>query len=237
MIELPKEVKKAIDSFSEGLIKGPAGKDVLKIILFGSYVKGTAGRDSDIDLLIVTGNGEKVSQALADVTLEVQTRFRLGIEPVIVPVDDIFPVTSYFIYNVLRYGQEVFSVGKEELKLQERKNLVSLAEEYLASAEDALKGGHLRLAIDAAYNAIELYLKSLILREDDDLPGSHGGIIGRFSELYIKRGKWDKAIGREINRALELRNRARYKYQASISKEDAGKTIELAKRIEGLLEV
>ncbi len=71
---------------------------------------------------------------------------------------------------------------------------------------------------------------------DDDIPSSHGGIVGKFGELYIKTGQVDKLLGRELNRALELRNSARYKYQVQIREEDAQKIIDLAKKLEDIAE-
>jgi uncharacterized protein (UPF0332 family) len=76
-------------------------------------------------------------------------------------------------------------------------------------------------------------VKSPLLRCDDDLPGSHGGIAARFGELFIRSGKLDKALGREIHQALEKRNRARYRYLAAIGRADAEEIIEAAERITG----
>ena len=71
---------------------------------------------------------------------------------------------------------------------------------------------------------------------DDDLPGSHGGLVGRFGELYIKTGLCEKALGRNLNRAMEKRNHARYKYSAEINQNDVKETIELAEKLKSLAE-
>jgi uncharacterized protein (UPF0332 family) len=149
----------------------------------------------------------------------------------VVSVDELFPPTSYFLWNVLRYGKEVYSVPTERLKNEERKNLLSLAEEYREGAQMAAENGLWRMTIDAGYNAIELTVKSLILKHEDDLPGSHGGVVGKFGELFVRSGRLDKSLGRRVHQALEKRNRARYQFTASVGKSDADEIIELARTL------
>jgi len=71
----------------------------------------------------------------------------------------------------------------------------------------------------------------------DELPTSHGGIVGEFSCLSMKAGKVPKELGRRLNRGLELRNKARYDYDfnAVVSEGDAIRLIELARRMGELL--
>ena len=120
---------------------------------------------------------------------------------------------------------------KSKIKMEMAKSLHRLAEEYLESAEEILEKGRLRIAIDSAYNSAELCAKAFILLKEDDLPGSHGGIVSLFGNLYIKKGEIEKEIGRKLNIALELRNKARYKPNEIFSKEDALFVINLAKTL------
>lgn len=124
---------------------------------------------------------------------------------------------------------------KNKIKRESCKHLKGLAEEYLEGAANAREEGFFRLAVDAAYNAAELAMKGLILLIEDDLPGSHGGIVGKFGELYVKSGKFERAIGRQLNQSLELRNQARYKFSARIGKEEADSTIKIASFMIGQL--
>ena len=186
--------------------------------------------------MIIAGKENKLPDLIADLAFEIQMKYRVGLEPVLFSLDELFPVKSYFLFNTMRYGQEVYSVPDETLKKEERKNLVNLSDEYLAGAEHAGDNEYWRLAVDAAYNAAELAIKSLILKVDDDLPGSHGGLVGRFGELYIKTGLYEKTLGRSLNRAMEKRNHARYKYSADINSTDVKENIELAKKLKNLAE-
>lgn len=117
------------------------------------------------------------------------------------------------------------------LKQKEIKKKLSLAKVYLSSAENSLKAGDFRLATDAGYNALELIMKAAILLKKDSFPKRHGGVAQLFSLLYIKEGIIDSKYGAMIGRALELRNKARYDEEATITKSHAKENIKLAKAI------
>ncbi len=228
--------RSAVLEFKNRLLADPLCDRVMKIVLFGSHARGTVHDRSDLDILIIANKKNELTDLIADLTFEIQMKYRIGLEPVMFSLDELFPLKSYFLFNTMRYGQEVYSVSNAALKKEERKNLVNLSDEYLTGAEHSAKSEYWRLAVDAAYNAAELALKSLILKIDDDLPGSHGGLVGRFGELYIKTGLYEKALGRKLNQAMEKRNQARYKYSAEINQNDVKEAIELAKKLKGLAE-
>ena len=222
----------AATAFAGRLLAGPLRDSVRKVVLFGSFAKGTASDRSDVDVLVVLSrpDGGDVAQA----AFETQCSERVGLEPIVVAVEDLYPITSYFLYTALRTGKEIYTVSPDDLKREERANLLALAEEYLDGADHARGAGQWRLAVDAAYNATELAIKSMVLDRDDDLPGSHGGLVGRFGELYVKPGLVDKSLGRRVNQALERRNHARYRFQATIDPQNAAEAITLARELMGL---
>lgn len=113
-----------LEEFKNKLLESPAGPSILKIVLFGSHAKGKPKRESDIDVLILTNNGNKVWEGIFDVVFDIQTSYGVGLEPIICSVDDLFPLKSYFLYNVMSYGREVYSVEKEKIKGEERKSLL-----------------------------------------------------------------------------------------------------------------
>jgi uncharacterized protein (UPF0332 family)/predicted nucleotidyltransferase len=217
------------------LLSGEGGDKIAHIILFGSHAKGTAGPDSDIDILITTLDGREVEKALLDRAYEFMTAQQAPIEIVFASVYDLFPPQDYFLYNVIRHGMEVYSMDVGEMKRMMMEGLARLAEEYLESAREVLERGRLRLAIDAGYNAAELAAKALILMKQDDVPGSHGGIVSLFGALSVKTGEVEAELGRRLNRALQLRNEARYRPGARLTKEDADEVILLADALLALL--
>lgn len=97
------------------------------------------------------------------------------------------------------------------LKEKLRANL-KLAEKYLKAVKYTLKGGknNIRLVIDGAYNTAELCIKSLLLIKMKNIPKTHGGVIQKFGEYYIKTEILPKETGKLSNRMLRYRNQARY---------------------------
>ncbi|MEW6103536.1 MAG: HEPN domain-containing protein [bacterium] len=117
---------------------------------------------------------------------------------------------------------------KEEIKREAMKDITELSQEYLEGAKEVLEKKRIRLAIDAAYNSAELATKALILLKQDDLPGSYGGVVTLFGRLYIKTNEVALEIGHKLNIALRIRNEARYKPNALLTKENAQEVIGLA---------
>jgi len=225
-----------LERFKKHLLSSAVRDSIGKIILFGSHAKGTAVPDSDIDILLVLTDGLEAEKSVLNEVYEFMTEQSASLEVVTSSVTEFFFSPDYFLRNISHYGREVYSMSEEELKLAAVRELKGLAEEYLESAEEVLDRGRLRLAIDAAYNACELAAKGLILLKQDDLPGSHGGVVSSFGQLYVKTGEVEKQIGRDLNLALKLRNEARYKPGALLRRENAVELLSLARRLLELIE-
>ena len=110
-----------IITFRDSLLKSDIGRQIEKIIWFGSTLKGTAREDSDVDILIITGDGEMVRDRIADVLLDFQMIKKSPLEIVTSNIDELYPITDYFLKNVLTYGQEVYSMPEEDLKRLRRR--------------------------------------------------------------------------------------------------------------------
>ncbi len=225
-----------IKKFTDALIKSDIGPQITKMVWFGSTLKKKARRDSDVDILIITKDGEAIQDRIADILLDFQMSSRCPMEIVTSSVDELYPLTDHFLKNVLTYGQEVYSMPEKNLKLSAAHHYLSLAQEFYDSASDSIQRRHYRLGLDGAYNSAELAVKGFLIMKISDLPGSHGGIAQRFGELYIKSGEIERTVGRRLNQSLELRNAARYKFTTKISKEDANLVLNLAEDLIDLLE-
>ncbi len=105
-----------IRKFRDALLKSDIGHQIAKIVWFGSTLKKKAQESSDVDLLIITGDGEMVQDRIADVLLDFQMTTRSPLEIVTSHIDELYPITDYFLKNVLTYGQEVYSMPEEDLK-------------------------------------------------------------------------------------------------------------------------
>jgi uncharacterized protein len=223
---------KAVKEFTRQLIASEAGKDVIKVILFGSVAKGDAKEESDIDLLVFASNSlDKVSDVCAEVSFQTWIKYHQAVEPLVYCIDALRFSNSSFIEQVLRNGQEVYGMAEDKKLKIEARGYLSLAEHYLDGAKRNMSVGDFRVCIDTAYNSCELCAKALILLKGEDIPGSHGGVVNRFGELYILSGEMAKEFGRRLNRYLELRNKARYDPHADVTPESAKGTIEMSEEM------
>jgi uncharacterized protein (UPF0332 family) len=220
--------RKALNRFSRYLLSTQEGKNVGKIILFGSLVRGEVRDSSDVDVLILaSGNLNEVENAAADAAFEAGMEFGESVEPLVYCLDELRYPSSYFLYNVSRKGEEIYSMDEAQMRREESRGYRDLALEYLEGAMDSLKTGHPRLAVDAAYNAAELCAKGLLLLKMDKIPTSHGGVVIKFSEIYIKEGLVERNAGRAMNKALAVRNKSRYDRHALIGSREAKEVFKL----------
>jgi len=233
----PNTKRKAIKTFISKLLATPIRDEISKIFLFGSVLRGDFRRDSDIDLLIIaTGSLDKVRDACADAALETWILCRESIEPLVYCIDELRFPSSYFIYHVITRGEEVYRMDEFLQRIKEVQGYLSLSEAYLQSAQRNFSWGDYRIAVDIAYNSCELCAKAAILLKVDEIPGSHGGVVNRFGELYVRTGEVKKEIGRGLNRGLELRNKATYDSHAEITEKQAQNIIQLAEEMIKIVE-
>jgi len=135
-----------------------------------------------------------------------------------------------FFLNQVHTNAEVIWMN-DDIKQKEIQALRDLAEDFLMGAKENLQAERLRIAIDAGYNALELCVKALLLLKMDELPRSHGGVITKFGELYIKSKEIQRELGRRINQALILRGKARYDTLAVFTLEDGQFIIQTAESL------
>jgi uncharacterized protein (UPF0332 family)/predicted nucleotidyltransferase len=221
---------RAIDDFSRRLLTSEVRDAIAKVILFGSVRKKEEVRaDSDVDLLVLAAHSlDEVAEACLDISFETNMDLGESIEPLVYCVDSLRFPGSYFVYYNLKIGEEIYSMDEEKLRQEESRGCRELAGEYQRSAENSLKSGDYRLAVDGAYNAAELCAKGLLILRMEDLPASHGGIVGKLGEPYVRTGILPKEIGRELNKGLWLRAQARYDYHARIGENEARAMLNLA---------
>lgn len=231
-MELAAQYLGDVERLRDALLASPVGTRVAKIYLFGSVARGAVTSNSDIDVLIVIADGAETAEGVADIVLRLQMEGSGPLEPLTCSVEDIVAPRDYFLFTVTRRGKEIYSMPEGELRREAARRVRDLGSQYLEAAEDTLERGHLRLGLDGAYNAAELAVKGLLLLGGiEELPGSHGGLLQLFGERWVKPGLVGREVGRELNRALELRNWARYRYDARLSREEAQGVTALARSL------
>lgn len=220
----------ALRSFLERLLKSPVRQEIARVVLFGSVARGDPEQDSDVDLLLLgTGHLETIREAIYD--LQASLGGSHSMEVVIAPLSDQFVQGSYFVRKVLRQGKDVYRMAEKELIARARENLYWLAHEYVEGAKNSLANGYYRLAVDGAYNAVELAAKAFLLGEVEEMPTRHGAVVRLFSDRFLKTERLPSSLGRRLNAALERRNRARYVYEVDVSEAMAQATIALAEEL------
>lgn len=222
----------ALQAYVRNLLASPTRPDIAKIILFGSVAKGEARPESDVDVMVLGFDHlDLLRGASYDATLELGEYAGEGVEPLFETIDEWVEPQDYFMYRVTRFGKEVYSVPNEELKRTQAEDWLSLARDCLSDAEYSGIGSRWRAAADLSYNAAELCVKSLILLKQDDLPRTHGGLLTRFGELYVRDGPFPRQLGERLNRGLEVRSWARYRRKVNITQAMAEENLSLAKEL------
>jgi len=229
--------RKAGDMFVSHLLASPARPYVAKVLLHGSVAEGTARPESDVDVIVFqTRAPEVVADVCDEVSFQIVMEMSESVEPLIYSWWEYHHPLSYFVYQAIQQGEELYSMEAEALLKEEVEGLHELGTEYLDGAKELADRGRYRLAIDAAYNAAELAVKALILPKVERLPKTHSGVVNRFGELYIKSGVLPTSLGKQLRRSLRYRNLARYDRSAIIGVEEARQTIQLANELLTALE-
>jgi uncharacterized protein (UPF0332 family) len=238
VIEPQNRKQKALDDFTARLLQSSMKDHIARIVLFGSVLDGEDQPDSDVDVLVIgTDRLRELSEACAAASFDTAMQWGESVEPLVYCTDDMRFPQSYFLYDTLRRGKEIYRMDEEMLRRKEAEAALALAREYLASAEDAAAHRHYRLAVDGAYNSAELAIKGLLhLVKLEKMPSSHGGTVQMFGKHYVMTGLVAPEQGHKLNVHLELRNKARYDFHARITQDDARDTLALAKEYIAFLE-
>ena len=98
--------KDIIDSINKFKVEIEKRYNVTAIILFGSYAKGTANEDSDIDIAVVSDDFEDIYDCMAvlmGMTWDIDAR----IEPHPITTEDYEKVSNPFVKEVVDTGIKV----------------------------------------------------------------------------------------------------------------------------------
>ncbi|MEW6296956.1 MAG: HEPN domain-containing protein [Thermodesulfobacteriota bacterium] len=234
---LLEEKYRALDEFLRRLKAQAVWERITKVVLYGSVVRGDAGEESDIDVLLVsTGDLREVEEVASDVAFSVLLDLGQRVEPMVYCPED-FSSSRSFLAAVRKGGKEVYTMPEKQRAEREAEDLLELAHTYLTMAKSLLAPESVRGAIDLAYNAAELCVRAFLLLRLEGLPRTHSGLLQQFSQLFIKKEKVIKPdLGRALNRALERRNKSRYDPHAVLTEVDARAVLQAAERMLQALE-
>jgi predicted nucleotidyltransferase len=122
-MKLTKKEKKALEEFVEAC-KKKLGENLISIVLFGSRVKGYAGKDSDYDLLIIAKNLPDIKERfnLFDKEeSEIWDKHKVKISFLLFEEEEIFYPVNPLLFGVLSgykilFGKENFEKNLKQAK-------------------------------------------------------------------------------------------------------------------------
>ena len=103
---MDQRIKHVIDQIKAHLIK-MYGEGIKKVILYGSYVRGQATRDSDIDILVLVDKSLdpfEVRESLSDLLFDILLEEGELVSVIAVPEDFFESYNSPFMLNVKKEG-------------------------------------------------------------------------------------------------------------------------------------
>lgn len=106
--EILRKKQDAANYFTQKLLQSPVGKDVARIILFGSVAHGEMDDYSDIDILIFGKNISRVEDEVWEASLSSYEKFEEGVEPLVYPASKLENPDSYFLYQSLKSGKQLY---------------------------------------------------------------------------------------------------------------------------------
>ena len=98
----------AVKYFTQKLLQSKAGKDIARIILFGSLAKGDVDDYSDIDVLIFGKNPNRIEDAVWEACLSSYEQYEESIEPLVYPARKLKNPDSYFLYQSIKTGKQLY---------------------------------------------------------------------------------------------------------------------------------
>jgi predicted nucleotidyltransferase len=103
---MDQKIKRLINQIKAHLMKMYGGK-IKKVILYGSYVRGEATSDSDIDILVLVDqsvNPFEVRESLSDLLFDILLEEGELVSVIAVPEDFFENYNSPFMLNVKKEG-------------------------------------------------------------------------------------------------------------------------------------
>lgn len=204
--ELHRRKLEVLAKFVRSLLVTPEGKNIAKIILYGSVARGEAEGDSDIDVLVFAlGKLPVLEEDARSLAWDVSLAKSEYISTMVYPLNTFYHPLDFFFLSAFHSGKEVYAMANEQVRRITAQNNHELALDYIKSAELTREAGQIRAAIDTAYNAAELIAKSL---QKQMIPPT-----------------W----GLRLNQLLENRHKARYVWEAQLTEDMATDGIDLAR--------
>ncbi len=242
---LPQRVRQALADFQRRALELFAG-DILQIILYGSYARGEATPDSDVDVMVVVNwtdpKGESVYyhprsndtrvKILDELALDLSLQFGFTISA--------YPMTEK-VFNTdnplageakrerqVLWQREGWKMADEEeehpAKPRDPKTWLAMAEDKLGRAQKAFRAELYGETASIAYYAMFYAARAALLSKGLYLV-KHRAAAEKFGELFVKTGLVEKSFSDRLKKAKEERERSDYEPFDPLSRDEAEKVL------------
>ncbi|MCD6327110.1 HEPN domain-containing protein [bacterium] len=109
--------------------------------------------------------------------------------------------------------------------MKEIQSLIARAEKYLATTDLLIESGDYESCVSRAYYAMFFCAQAALMSKGLSF-SSHKGVISAFGQHFVKSGIFARELGKELNRAFDLRQLADYEHTFVISREKAQESLE-----------
>lgn len=245
---LPRAAQQALSEFQRRVLE-LFPDDVLQIVLYGSYARGDAQSDSDVDVMVVVNwqdpegikkfyepnrNDPRYAK-LMDTGWEISLKRHVDLSVRPMPERD-FNSDNPLAGEAKREGKVLWrkkgwkmaDVEEEHpAKPREPKTWIALAEQKLESARKNFKMELHHETVSLAYYSMFYATRAALLSRGLYLI-KHSAAADKFSQYFIKTGLVDQKYSQYLGKAQQDREDSDYKPYIPVSSEDARTALTVA---------
>jgi uncharacterized protein (UPF0332 family) len=195
------------------MLRDAFASDFRGMILYGSYARGDHHEDSDIDLMVLFKDGEtakKASSRVSEIAHELPSEHGALVVPMSMGELDYQKGKSPLFLNVKREG--ILILAEERFEMEpEIERLMEVAHFSLTAAQNLFEDGEefYGFAASRAYYAMFYAAEAALLSKGLSY-SRHQGVIGGFSQHFIRTGIFRTQFHDMFNSAFELRHLGDY---------------------------
>ncbi len=219
---------------------------VHSVVLYGSVARKAARKDSDIDVLVLTDEGEALAVPLHNLgyALDEEQAFRTDLSPIAMTparLEELrlggFPIAAHVMEEgLVLHDDGVFAQWREKGPVSTKpgeeyiRARIERAEAMLSDAALLIEARRAASAADRSYYAMLNAAEAALAIYGVEPARTHKGVLSQFGERLVKPGILEKHLSSELSETHKLRLLATYEAFAQLDQEQAEDIVERARR-------